>query len=60
MAPYTKDDGVGGAGDATMAELMASSAAEIVRELIVAHKAKKDVNLNKLAVITKNYTGAEL
>jgi len=48
MAPYTKDDGVGGAGDATMAELMASSAAEIVRELIVAHKAKKDVNLNKL------------
>jgi len=48
MAPYTKDGGGAAGGDATMAELMASSAAEIVRELIVAHKAKKDINLNKL------------
>ena len=39
-----------GGGDAvqSVAEMMAATTAEIVRELIDAHKKRKDVNLNKL------------
>ena len=51
MAPYTE-----ATADTSVAELMASSTAEIVRELIIAHKARKDVNLNKLkSKIGKKY-----
>ena len=50
MAPKTVDD------DVTIAEKMASSTAEIVKELINAHKARQDVNLNKLKTkIGKKY-----
>ena len=42
--------------EVTVAEKMASSTAEIVRELIVAHKKREDVNLNKLKTkIGKKY-----
>lgn len=50
MAPKTVDD------DVTIAEKMASSTAEIVKELINAHKTRQDVNLNKLKTkIGKKY-----
>ena len=32
----------------SVAELMAATTAEIIRELIEAHKLRKDINLNKL------------
>ena len=39
MAPHTAESG---SAEASVAEMMASSTAEIVRELIVAHKAHKE------------------
>ena len=47
-----------GGGDAaqSVAEMMAATTAEIVRELIAAHKKRKDVNLNKLKTkISKSF-----
>lgn len=45
MPPAAKDSGQ---GCSSVAEMMAATTAEIVRELIDAHKKRKDVNLNKL------------